>query len=108
MTYAAKLSKADGRLDWGDNAASLDRRVRAMTPWPGAVFMVGEEPIRVLAAEPAAGQGGPGTMLAPGLVACGPGDGGGALRLLRLQRPGKAALTTEDFLRGFALPERLA
>ncbi len=100
-TYAPKIAKEDGRLDWSRPAAELDRRVRALTPWPGTFFHHSGEAIRVLAAEPAEGAGPPGTVLddAP-TVAC----GGGALRLRRLQRPGRAPLAADAFLRGFPLP----
>jgi methionyl-tRNA formyltransferase len=102
VTYAAKLSKADGLLDWSQPAAALDARVRAMNPWPGAYFPHAGEMLRVLAAEPAGGAGAPGTVLAgPGLVvAC----GSGALRLTRLQRPGRAAMDADALLRGYAMP----
>jgi methionyl-tRNA formyltransferase len=99
-TYAAKLGKEDGRLHWGEPAAALDRRVRAMNPWPGAWCLAGDETLRILAAEPCAGSGAPGQVIGPGVVACGEG----ALRLLRLQRPGRAALDSAEFLRGTALP----
>ncbi len=104
VTYAAKLTKADGALDWRETAAALERRVRAMTPWPGAYFAVGDEQIRVHDARAEAGQGAAGTLLAPDLVAC----GDGALRLLRAQRPGRSAMPMADMLRGFALPPQLA
>jgi methionyl-tRNA formyltransferase len=100
-TYAPKIGKEDGRLDWHAPAAALDRRIRAMTPWPGCFFRQGEETLRVLAAEPAEGQGAPGTVLDnAALVACGEG----ALRLTRLQRAGRAALPAAEFLRGHAMP----
>jgi methionyl-tRNA formyltransferase len=102
VTYAAKLTKADGLLDWTQPAAALDARVRAMNPWPGAYFPHAGEVLRVLGAEPAEGTGAPGTVLpGPGLViACGTG----ALRLSRLQRPGRAAMEAEALLRGYPLP----
>jgi methionyl-tRNA formyltransferase len=99
VTYAPKLSKADGLLDWRAAATALDARVRAMNPWPGAFFLHGGEVIRVLAAEPCDGAGPPGTLLpGPGLaVACGTG----ALRLTRLQRAGRAAMDADALRRGF-------
>lgn len=102
-TYAPKLGKADGKLDWTLDAAALDRRVRALNPWPGTYFEQDGEAIRVLAAEPAgATDAAPGTVLdgAPA-IACGNGT---ALRLTRLQRPGRAPLPAAAFLRGFPLP----
>jgi len=100
ITYAPKLGKEDGRLNWAESAVALDRRVRALNPWPGTYFRHGEDTLRVLEAEPAAGQGAPGTVLDDAaLVACGEG----ALRLLKLQRAGRAAMPAESFLRGYAL-----
>jgi len=100
VTYAAKLSKSDGALDFTQPAAALDARIRAMNPWPGAFFPHAGEALRVLAAEPAEGSGPPGTVLHGLTIACGTG----ALRLLRLQRPGRAPLDAEAFLRGYPLP----
>ncbi len=100
VTYAPKIAKEDGRLDWSQPALALDRRVRALNPWPGTFFTHGTETIRVLAAEPAGGRGPPGTVLdAAPTIACGEG----ALRLLRLQRPGRAPLPAAEFLRGYPL-----
>jgi methionyl-tRNA formyltransferase len=101
VTYAPKIAKEDGRLDWNADAAALDRRIRALTPWPGCFFQHGAEVIRVLGAEPAEGAGAPGTVLdAAPTIACGTG----ALRLNRLQRAGRAPLPAAEFLRGYALP----
>ncbi len=102
VTYAAKLDKAEGRLDWRASAAELDRRVRAFTPWPGAFFEVDGERVKVLAAQPLPDSGKPGCVLDDkATVAC----GSGALRLLKLQRAGKAPMETGAFLRGFDLPK---
>jgi len=101
VTYAPKLTKEDGRLDFTRDAPALERQVRALNPWPGTFFTFGGEQIRVLAARVEAGTGAPGTVLDDAaLVACGQG----ALRLARLQRPGRAPLDADAFLRGFALP----
>ena len=101
VTYAPKLTKEDGRLDWSQDAAALERRVRALNPWPGTFFTHGGEQIRVLAARVEDGAGPPGRLLDDAaLVAC----GSGALRLTRLQRPGRAPLDADSFLRGFTLP----
>jgi len=101
VTYAPKIAKQDGRLDWSQPAIALDRQVRALNPWPGTHFTQGAETIRVLAAEPAAGSGPPGTVLdAAPTIAC----GAGALRLLRLQRAGRAAMTAGEVLRGYPMP----
>jgi methionyl-tRNA formyltransferase len=105
VTYAPKIAKEDGRLDWSQPAIALDRRIRALNPWPGTFFAHGAETIRVLAAEPAEGSGPPGTVLdAAPTIACGTG----ALRLLRLQRAGRAPLPAAEFLRGYPLGGLLA
>jgi methionyl-tRNA formyltransferase len=103
VTYAAKLRREEARLDWRLPAIVLERQVRAFDPWPGAFFQTHGERIRVMMAEAAARAVAavPGTVLDERLsVACGEGK----LRPLRLQRPGRGALDTAAFLRGFALP----
>lgn len=103
VTYAAKLSREEGRLDWRLSAAELERRVRAFDPWPGAFFDYAGEQIRVLAASAVSAPSAQpaGTVLDAGLsIAC----GSGALRPTRLQRPGRAALDAADLLRGFPIP----
>jgi len=100
-TYAAKLERADGKLDFSQDAAVLERRVRALNPWPGTFCLLGDAVLKVHAAVPAAGCGAPGTVLDGALtVACGTG----ALRLTRVQAPGRAAMDASAFLRGHAVP----
>ncbi len=103
-TYAAKLDRAEGRLEWHGAAVDLERRVRAFTPWPGVYAALPgrkvAERIKVLAAEVVEGSGAPGTLLDDRLtIAC----GAGALRLTAVQRAGKAVMSAEEFLRGFPL-----
>ena len=96
-TYAAKLGREDGAIDWTADAAMLDRLVRALDPWPGTRTMLAGEVLKVLAAEPAHGHGAPGTILDGDLtVACGTG----ALRLTRVQAPGRPPTDGAAFLRG--------
>ncbi len=112
-TFAPKLTKDDGRIDWSQPAEVIHRQVRAFHPWPlaatsyrGELFTVHEAwPVAVdLEAPPGtvvAGDGEPLTPLLPGrtaraLVACGEG----ALALLSVQRPGKRAVGIEDYLNG--------
>jgi methionyl-tRNA formyltransferase len=96
-TYAPRLTRADGRIDWSLPAAVLLRRIRALNPWPGTFTSFGTVMLKVLAAEPAPGAGPPGTVLDGRLaVAC----GDGAIRLARVQLPGRAALDAAAFLRG--------
>ncbi len=101
VTYAEKLTAADEDLDWTKPAEVLDRQIRAMSPWPGCRFTHGQERIKVTEAELIAASGTPGTALDDRLtIAC----GDGALRLKRLQRPGKKEMAADDFLRGYTLP----
>ena len=98
VTYAAKLSREDGRLDfWTRDAAALDRQVRALTPWPGTFATLAGEPLKILAAEPADASGPPGRVLDAAFTV---GCARGALRLLRVQRPGRPAVAGDAFLRG--------
>jgi methionyl-tRNA formyltransferase len=100
VTYAAKLEKGEGQLDWSEPAEVLERKVRALTPWPGAWFESGGERIKVLRALAVEGASAPGTLLEdPLTVACGEG----ALKLLEVQRGGRRAMNAADFRRGFAL-----
>ncbi|HEY6896257.1 MAG TPA: methionyl-tRNA formyltransferase [Rhodocyclaceae bacterium] len=103
VTYAHKIDKAEARIDWSLPATDLARRIRAFNPFPGAVTELHETPIKLWHAEPAAGHGEPGTVLAVAddgvTVAC----GDGALRLTELQKPGGKRLAARDFLHGFAL-----
>ena len=101
VTYAPKLEREHGRLDWCQTAASLDRRVRAFDPWPGTFTMLDGAVLKVLSATLADQKGAPGTVLDNALtVAC----GSGALRLTRVQAPGRAAMEAGAFLRGRAVP----
>ena len=100
--YARKVEKEEGHLDFTADAALLERRVRAFDPWPGCWFFYRGVRIRVLDAEVVAGASGPpGTVIAePLVVAC----GRGALALLRVQRAGRRAITSEELQRGFPIP----
>ena len=101
VTYAAKIDKAEARIDWGWRAAEVDRTIRGLSPFPGAWVEVAGERIKLLASEQAEGCGAPGEVLDDGLrVACGQG----AVRLLRLQRAGRGAQDAPEFLRGLTLP----
>jgi len=80
----------------------LERRQRAFTTWPGAWFNYQGQRIKILAMEVTIGEGAPGEVLDDRLlIACGKG----AVRLTRVQRAGKAPMTAEEFLRGFAVPK---
>jgi len=101
VTYAAKISKEEARIDWSRSARELKRHIQGLAPFPGAWFEVNGERIKVLAAEIAAGHRGPGEVLDDQLtIAC----GNGALRPTLLQRAGKGAMSADELLRGFPIP----
>ena len=97
VTYAKKLTREEERIDWTRPARVLERQVRALPSW----FEAKGERIKLLAAAPVEGKGAPGTVLdGSPAIAC----GDGALKLLKVQRPGRAPVDADAFLRGFALP----
>ncbi|HEY0514439.1 MAG TPA: methionyl-tRNA formyltransferase [Thermoanaerobaculia bacterium] len=124
VTYAPRLTRESGRVDWGLAAREIHDRLRAYTPWPGLTAELRGEPVKIVRAEPLESRGGarprpggggdkplpyeeeagtaesPGTILGlqDGLlaVAC----GAGVLGLAELQRPGKRALRAADFVNG--------
>jgi methionyl-tRNA formyltransferase len=101
VTYAAKLDRNDGRLDWSLPAAKLERRVRALNPWPGVWFDYAGSRLKVLAADVNKQSGERGTVLNNQFrIACGEGS----LDVRLVQKEGTGALGAEDFLRGFSLP----
>ena len=99
VSYARKIEKAEARIDWKRSPRELDRLIRGLSPSPGAWFEAKGERIKVLLAEPVAGSGAPGEVLSPLVVAC----SDRALKLLTVQRAGRAPMEAEAFLRGFAL-----
>ena len=104
MTYAAKIEKAEARIDWNKPAHAVLRHIHGLSPFPGAwcEIAIEAEPARVkiLRCEIADGAGAAGDLLDDHLtVAC----GDGAIRILELQRAGKAPMKTKDFLRGTPL-----
>jgi methionyl-tRNA formyltransferase len=121
VTYAAKITKDEARIDWSRPAAELVRQVQGLAPFPGAWFEANGERIKLLAAELAPLERHPRASGDPAkanlgsrirgndglvvddrlLIECGQG----ALRTTLLQRAGRAPMSTEEFLRGFAIPK---
>jgi methionyl-tRNA formyltransferase len=104
VTYAHKIDKAEAQIDWARPARAVHDLVRALSPFPGAYFEAdlgkGQERVKVLRSEIVAGEGPPGRVVdAPLTIACSPG----ALRLLEVQRAGKAPMQAEEFQRGARL-----
>src|SRR6202049_4807830 len=111
VTYAAKIEKAEARIDWDRPAREVLRHIHGLSPFPGAwcEMPIAGEPVRVkiLRCAMADGSGAPGELLDDRLtVACSEG----AIRILELQRAGKSPMKADEFLRGTPLkpPARLA
>ncbi len=103
-TYARKIKPAEARIDWSARAEEVDRKIRGLSPFPGAWFEAPSDkgPVRVkaLLSQLDDGSGAPGAVLDNDLlIAC----GSGAVRLLTVQREGRGAQDAETFLRGFPL-----
>jgi methionyl-tRNA formyltransferase len=101
VTYAAKISKDEARIDWTWPAGRVARHVQGLAPFPGAWFETTGERVKLLAAAPIDASGKAGEVLDDQLaIACGTG----AIRATLLQRAGRSAMQADDFLRGFAIP----
>jgi methionyl-tRNA formyltransferase len=97
LTIAAKVSPAEARIDWTKSGGQVGAHIRGLSPFPGAWFELNGQRIKALNAIAADGRGEPGQVIDDMLlVAC----GSGAVRLTRLQRAGKGAMTAEEFQRG--------
>lgn len=106
-TYAKKLTAEDQVIDWSRPAAEVDAQIRGLSPFPGARFEWTPDPskpalrMKALMSELVTGSGTPGTLIDDQLtIAC----GNDAIRLTRLQRPGKGPMDASDFLRGTPIP----
>jgi methionyl-tRNA formyltransferase len=100
VTYAAKIDKAEARLDFSQPAEQVERQVRAFNP-PGAWFEANGERVRVLESAMADGRGAPGTVIDGELtIAC----GSGAIQPVIVQRAGRGIMSADELLRGFAIP----
>jgi methionyl-tRNA formyltransferase len=103
VTYAAKITNEEARIDWAKPARSVHDHVRGLSPFPGAFFEVdlgkGPERIKVLRTEVVEGSGEPGTLLPQGVITC----ADRAVRLVQVQRAGRGPMEAADFLRGVRL-----
>jgi methionyl-tRNA formyltransferase len=103
VTYAAKIDKAEARIDWARPAAEVARLICGLSPFPGAWCDVVGERVKFHGARVVAGKGAPGEVISGFTVACGEG----AVEITRVQREGKKAMAADEVLRGMDLPERL-
>ena len=100
VTYAAKISKDEARIDWTRPAREIVRQVQGLAPFPGAWFEAAGERIKLLVSEIAESAGSPGEVMDDRLTI---GCGDGAVRPSLLQRAGKSSMSLEEFLRGFPI-----
>jgi methionyl-tRNA formyltransferase len=101
VTYAAKIDKAETKLNFSVSAEAVERQIRAFSPAPGAWFEFEGERYRILAADIVTANGATGTIMDDQLtIACNTN----AIRPTRIQRAGKPAMPTADLLRGKAIP----
>lgn len=103
VTYAAKIDKAESRVDWSRPAVEVDRLIRGLSPFPGAWCEIAGERVKLLRSRVVAGQGTPGAVLGGFSIACGVG----AVEVLEAQRSGKRPMAAQELLRGWVLPARL-
>ena len=100
VTYAAKIDKAEARVDWDQDASAVQRHIQGLSPWPGAWTEHEGTRLKLLEAAVVDGEGDAGLLLDHQLtVAC----GSGAIRLLRAQRAGKGAQDAGELLRGYGI-----
>jgi methionyl-tRNA formyltransferase len=103
VTYAAKIDKAEARIDWTRPAVEVDRQIRGLSPFPGAWVEVNGERVKLLRSRLAEGAGTPGQVLHAFTVACGTG----AVEITEAQREGKRPMPAAEVLKGLNLPATL-
>ena len=103
VTYAAKIDKAEARVNWARPAADIARQINGLSPFPGAWVEIGGERVKLLRAALATGSGASGAHLGGFVIAC----GAGAVQILEVQREGKRRASAEEYLRGASLPPTL-
>lgn len=102
VTYAAKIDKAEAAVDWTRPAVEVDRLIRGLSPFPGAWTEIEGQRVKLLGSRLVEGSGAAGEVLDNTLrITCGTG----AVQLLRLQRAGRGAQDTAEFLRGMPVPQ---
>jgi len=104
VTYAAKIDKAEARIDWTRPAHEVDRQIRGLSPFPGAWCDMAGERVKLLRSRMGTGNGAPGQVLGGLNIAC----GSGAVEILQAQREGKRPMGADEFLRGFVMPGQLS
>jgi len=106
-TYAPKLKREQGQIDWSESAEAIERKIRAYNPWPGAFMKVGDQNLKIFSASIVDLNGGPGEILRREkelIIAAGKG----ALSLAEVQLEGKRRMSAAEFLRGHGAIVRTA
>ncbi|WP_112311691.1 methionyl-tRNA formyltransferase [Pseudogemmobacter bohemicus] len=103
VTYAAKIDKAEARVDWTRPCQEVDSHIRGLSPFPGAWTQVGGERVKLLRSRIGTGAGAPGAVLDGFTIACGQG----AVTVTEAQREGKKPMPASEVLKGLALPQHL-
>lgn len=103
VTYASKIDKSEARVDWSESAQTVDRKIRGLSPFPGAWCEIDGERVKLLASRCVAGSGDAGTVLSGMTIAC----GDGAVEILTAQRQGKKPMPVGEILKGLSLPDVL-
>ena len=102
VTYATKIDKSEARIDWSETAEEVDRKIRGLSPFPGAWCEFHGDRLKLLSSRLSVGNGAAGEVLDDTLtIACGTG----AIEVLTLQRAGKGAQPRDVFLRGMDIPK---
>ena len=99
VTYADKIAKTEAQIDWTQPAEQVDRRIRGLSPFPGAWTLLNGERVKLLRSRLAHGSGAPGALIEGLTFAC----GSGAVEVTLAQREGKRPMERDEFLRGFPL-----
>ena len=99
-TYAKKLTKEDGRIDWTRHAVEIERQIRAFDPWPGAYTQDGDLLLKIWKAQVVENASGKPGELLPGFIVA---TGQGGLRILELQPAGSKRMSFDAFSRGHAV-----
>ncbi|MEZ7812184.1 MAG: methionyl-tRNA formyltransferase [Paracoccaceae bacterium] len=104
VTYAHKIDKAEGRINWANPCNMIDRQIRALSPFPGAWCEMSGQRVKLLLSCVRPDLSGPsGRVLSDLTIAC----GRGAVEILVVQRPGRKPSNAVDFLHGFTMPKNV-
>ena len=96
-TYAKKIQKAEGKIDWSENAEKIIGKINGLYPYPGAFFSFNGERYKILKAEKSSTTGKPGSIVSENFEVC---CGEGSIKVLRIQREGKRVQQINEFLLG--------